>query len=132
MSRTIKFRAWIQETGRHSSWMNYGEIGDMVDYMGNPGNPVMQFTGLTDKNGRDIYEGDIVKEPCSNPQVNWTYEVYYDEGDAKFWVRNRDGVLGQYNAPDDPAYPSWSNYEVIGNIYEDSHLLDQAKEEAGV
>jgi len=84
---------------------------------------LMQYTELKDKNGKEIYEGDIVNEPCLNPNVDWTYEVYYDENCGWFWLKNNKEVLGEYNCDDDPAYPNWKNLTIIGNIYENPNLL---------
>ena len=84
---------------------------------------LMWPTGLKDKSGQPIFEGDIVHEYCSNPNVDWTYEVYYDSEEGKFWLRNAEEVYGQWNVYDDPAYVRWSTYEVIGNMYESPELI---------
>ncbi len=70
---------------------------------------LMQYTGLKDKNGKEIYEGDIVSW---NNQVGNQYEVYFING--KFMGCNE---LGSEN----------DHIEVIGNIYENSDLLKEIK-----
>jgi hypothetical protein len=77
------------------------------------GEPVMQYTGLKDKNGKEIYEGDVVK--CDGEVTAVTYEDY---GFAPF-------VYQIPNACD--AYSEWEykSIEVIGNIYENHELLGE-------
>ncbi len=71
---------------------------------------LMQFTGLHDKNGKEIYEGDIVKDstPFTTEAVG---EVVY-EGE-QFCLDDEYGTPMHYG----------NNYEVIGNIWENSNFL---------
>ena len=70
---------------------------------------VGQFTGLYDKNGKEIYEGDILKAVSKGKE--YVGEVYYDEAQ---WFGATDYL---YYAVTN------SNAEVIGNIYENPYLL---------
>lgn len=72
---------------------------------------VMQCTGMRDKNGKLIYEGDIVKHSKSNQQ----YKVQWN--DKGFWQ------LDDYAMARSSKFLE-ENYEIIGNIYENKELID--------
>ena len=114
--REIKFRAWYKQQMWVTFMINpYGEIeihnkGEVDDlYMPKDNEYIlMQCTGLKDKNGKEIYEGDIVK------QGNWVGEIK--------WTRDFWG-LGEGNYDDEGLYTRNQNLEIIGNIYENPELL---------
>jgi len=117
MSREIKFRVWCNY---HKDWEK-DEIllntNGLVLHDGRPApkdHVVMQFTGLLDKNGKEIYEGDIIKgiEGC-------LYEIIWDEKEYK-----TKGIVSKcpYSLI---SHKGKLNYEeVIGNIYENKELLE--------
>ena len=121
MKREIKFRAW--NTRNNTMYeIDRLEWGSDVLMWGkdefNPlaGSVLMQYTGLNDKNGKEIYEGDVVRIP-----EGYGGDSHYKEANgivkyegAGFWVES-------YNWSD----YSWHELEIIGNIYENPELLQQ-------
>ena len=87
---------------------------------------LMQSTGLHDKNGKEIFEGDILK--VANNDSSWFEVVKYDHEKAMFISKE---VNLKYEVPETPLYDLFSPYlfkvEVIGNIWEDGDLIDGKK-----
>ena len=83
---------------------------------------LMQSTGLLDKNGKEIFEGDILK--VANNDSSWFEVVKYDQDKAMFISKE---VNLKYEVPETPLYDLFSPYlfkvEVIGNIWENRDLL---------
>ena len=109
--RIIKFRAWDKKN-RKFTYCNFLITDDVTNF--GKGNwfleDLQQFTGLKDKKGKGIYEGDIV-EFRGVGQIKW------EEGGARFMVFWKDKRFDNLSS-------GWAKkYEVIGNIYENKDLL---------
>ena len=82
---------------------------------------LMQYTGLKDKNGTEIYEGDVLKLGFSG--VAGKGYVYWCRDDGQWWIKDtRSNVKKRNKGRKYPLYQS-ATYEVIGNIYENPELL---------
>ena len=121
--REIKFRAWHKKRKRwyHVFHWHKGDTvdtitilpsfnGDETLFVGEDVD-LMQFTGLKDKNGMEIWERDIVKFPNPNPVNQYICEVEWRP-------------LGGYDPFHSIGYHP-TNWEVIGNIYENPELLQE-------
>ena len=131
MSREIKFRAFDKSNKKmyyKGFWVNCkypNSDGDICfdpkvfkpGYYNALDIEVMQFTGLKDKNGKEIFEGNIIKGDyfLSDYYEFITGYVNYSEIDALFDVIKNSGL----------NYPMYriDNSEIIGNIYENPELL---------
>jgi len=103
--REIKFRAWEKDKMVYEDDLFYIEYGAVMNQDNNW--ILMQYTGLKDKNGREIYEGDVVKEEF----YGYILEVKLPE----FLVSNFD----------DGCFREDGSVVILGNIYENPELLSE-------
>jgi uncharacterized phage protein (TIGR01671 family) len=114
MDRIIKFRAWDGERMQKAFDITQNPVfwwKDNYDF------PLMQFTGLRDRNGTEIYEGDIVK--CGwykSAAPGCVYFGNYSDGEyvENIWC----WMIDEGTPLQDSKYN-----EVIGNIYENKGLI---------
>lgn len=115
--RDIKFRAWEKNlreiipivsinfknkmVNTENAWRLFNEI------------ELMQYTGLKDKNGKDIYEGDIVNVNHYGGTPKYEKVHFYTTA----------GFVSIHPFTDSGYHWSANNCEVIGNIYENSEVL---------
>lgn len=131
--REIKFRQWHEELEVMEYWA-------MIDNTQPPiykDSVVMQYTGLKDKSGEEIYEGDILKclftvdgkrllihadeymaedLPAGTIEIRWDYSGFIGH-----IINKPDSYIGRYIDLVD-----CEDMEVIGNIYENFELLEEA------
>lgn len=136
MSREIKFRAW----DRINKIMTYNPINainfegqillndgkfydiDKTDYI------LMQYTGLKDKNSKEIYENDIIRVN-DDRDGDRTYEVIFEKG--CYWgncIYTPRKTTPQKTLLCDLDFFVHQSQEIIGNIYENSELLNKEGE----
>lgn len=130
-----KFRMWnrITSTMHHveglyfdSEEVQYKDEVGILRFIKFENTILMQSTGLFDKNGKEIFEGDILK--VANNDSSWFEVVKYDHNKAMFISKEMNL---KYEVPETPLYDLFSPYlfkvEVIGNILEDGDLIDGKK-----
>jgi uncharacterized phage protein (TIGR01671 family) len=127
--RPIKFRQWIK--GKFNYWgIGLDEctfVGPSSGSGGNASNtPQMQFTGLVDVEGKEIYEEDIVVSEdypfYSDGLLNYVGVVYWDNDELTYFYEIKavsDRVCGR--ACDGNL--SEHDWKVVGNTYENPELL---------
>lgn len=108
INREIKFRGKRDDTNEWHYWEVL--MGHKLKYNSVVLETIGQYTGLKDKNGKEIYEGDIIKA------TNFCYVVYFDKATFK--------VKFNANWEDDLQHLRLDEiFEVVGNIHENSNLL---------
>ena len=86
---------------------------------------VGQFTGLYDKNGKEIYEGDIIG--CHNPSIK--HLIFYNEKQGRFMAALNGDIENDFVGVCGLDDSRWNaSKEVIGNIHDNPELLKGGKE----
>lgn len=114
--REIKFRAWsglymyqvdkIAWNTEHDRWYTETEVSEVDSPLKVKQPILMQFTGLHDKNRKEIYEGDIVRCLTTNDEDIFVVRYTHHPRSSSFEVGHDE------------------EYEIIGNIYENPELLN--------
>lgn len=135
MNRPIKFRArsltmdkrWVYGSYSFTPSTGYHAIFDWDNlvWVAVDGNTVGQLTGLTDKNGDEIYEGDIVKRFTEvNESFGYDLVKVQWNNNRCYWELERANDQASYWGHMNGSHAKEGRYEVIGNIYENHELLD--------
>jgi len=135
--REHKFRAWDKKLG---GWLDLHSLlidcnGRVIGYADDAGNnfrtldciELVEYTGLQDKNGKEIYEGDIIRHQLNNAGI---------EKNKTFAISSVIFVRGAFTVDYNPKILIWGlgynctedgqlgHVEVIGNIWENKELLN--------
>lgn len=122
MNRTLKFRAWLY-TEKKMSHKNLIE----ADEFGGRDCEIMQFTGLLDKNGKEIYESDLIKvsDPDFPKSYDWIGEVVWllEDGFNGYYLQSGKNPQHRTSLGVGCFKPNVT-LEVIGNVWENPELLE--------
>lgn len=135
--REIKFRAWLKEdkkmenvktmdfTDKTIRCLKKNEFINayLLRRVSFDDVELMQYTGLKDKNNKEIYEGDIIKYKFPyDIRLKHISPVKFLETEASFGIKDRyENEIPLY------AISANNYFEVIGNIYENKNLLEENK-----
>jgi hypothetical protein len=119
MNRELKFRAWDGNQMLYEGWNKDFFVTKATIFRFDR---VMQFIGRTDKNGKNVYEGDIIKCTSGCPHVvEWREEI----GGA--FIGGMPGwYLSDLLTGNGKGYAWTGDEEVIGNIHETPELISHA------
>ena len=139
MTRELKFRAWDNYSKSFVEDDEYligldGKFYKMDFYSGienyEDGNLIFneldnitlsQFTGLKDKNGKEIFEGDLLQYDGYNFKLinkEKIYQVRYDDNLAQYYAYNLENSFDTFL-----VVRAWKESKIIGNIYQNPELL---------
>ena len=141
MGREIKFRLWARQTNRMCGPYTLDEMQKHCSFPLHWAD-LMQFTGLTDKNGTEIYEGDVVQFTAwwfdgNHAESNLTGEIVYDNYSMSFQLKGVKNTEWErytghendsdYLTPFSELRFEEEDFEVIGNIYANPELIREAE-----
>ncbi|WP_064580284.1 YopX family protein [Streptobacillus moniliformis] len=128
----LKFRAWLKNSEKMVEVNTVHLLAEYIEYIEKNEEGVstlktelfenielMQYTSLKDKNGKEIYEGDIIE---SNVLINFKSDVFFSKKSASFVIKNNLGT--EFYLEKEMIK---REFEVIGNIYENKDLIKKIR-----
>ena len=124
MDRVIKFRAWNPEFKVMSENFSVQDLSECRHHGADfSGSIFLQFTGLHDKNGKEIYEGDVIGWHPSS--LKNCYIIEFKFGELRFY--SLDARKHNRSQPHISIGAYFKDTYIIGNIYENPELLENAQ-----
>lgn len=129
--RTVRFRAKSIEGHNIGEWV-FGDLHirspfphihtDVGARCKIDPNTIGEFTGLSDKNGNDIYEGDVIG--CHNPRIK--HLIFYNEKQGRFMAALNGDIENDFVGVCGLDDSRWTgSKKVIGNVYDNPELLKE-------
>jgi len=118
--REIKFRGWYEDIGMLPV-VDLSAPKSTHEWLGSLDVKLMQYTGLEDKNGKMIFEGDVLGTSNANPEYD-IWKIGDWEHHVVKWIDSCCGFNLHGDHDEDSVY-NLKYMEVIGNIYETPELL---------
>ena len=127
MSRQIKFRAWKLDNSGYCTMHDWEQVKSSFYYYLED-SKLMQYTGLKDAKGVEIYEGDIL-EHVQGGFFKVEISGYYSKSDTGYGVNYLDKGDSSIFAVTPNPFGVEAEFKVVGNIHENPELLDYNEED---
>jgi uncharacterized phage protein (TIGR01671 family) len=126
--REFKFRAWDKHVEKMLFWNDLYSY-DLHGFFDDPTTEddiiFMQYTGLKDKNDKEIYDGDILKS-FAHPDIPLLHKIEWSDKYNGWFAKNVNNKGSDYKTGDVQlfVYAKHNDFGIIGNMYENPGLLE--------